>query len=145
MWASYMEQWKPGDQFVIREPTDNGVPEPRFYRANTREIPDPYSLTRYIPRQEVNLILIYTVTAVYEETTWTAIRFENKDEDFYGRRGVHIESDIQQLVELAEGPPESLWIIARHLDIPFCRHVRMVSLFPRPTDQPASMSRSRSR
>ena len=99
-----MEQWKPGDQFVIREPTDNGVPEPRFYRANAREIPDPYSLTRYIPREEVNLIIIYTVTAVCEETNWTAIRFENKEEDFFGRR------EVQHLIDMVGGSPESPWI-----------------------------------
>ena len=62
MWRDYLAQWKPGDLFAIR-PTGNGIPDPRFYR----ETPDPYDQVRRTPMQNVNLNLIYTVTAVCEE------------------------------------------------------------------------------
>ena len=63
-----IERWRPGDRFVIREPTTNGVPEPRFFEVDNMEFPDPQSFTIYIPRENVDLTIIYTVTAVYEDT-----------------------------------------------------------------------------
>ena len=141
MTTDFIEQWRPGDLFVIREPTANGVPEPRFYEGLGNEIPDPRSLHRHIPSGNVDLTIIYTVTAVYEETNWTFIRFDNKDEDFFGRREaehvINIEGEtrealwIQEMVNLVEGPSESLWIMARHLEIPYCRKVRIVPMTPR--------------
>ena len=160
MTTGFIEQWRPGDHFVIREPTANGVPEPRFYEGLGNEIPDPRSLYRYSPRENVNLTIIYTVTAVYEETNWTFIRFDNKDEDFFGRRAtehvINMEGEttealwIQEMVNLVEGPSESLWIMARHLEVPYCRKVRIISMTPRrstrPTENQAEpRQRSRSR
>ena len=141
-----IEPWRPGDRFVIREPTANGVPEPRFYDGYIDEVPDPLSPTRYIPRANVNLTIIYTVTAVYEEANQTFIRFDNKEEYFFGRRAVQhtitMEGEAcetirtQELVNSLEGPSESLWIMARFLKIPFCRKVRILSMTPRRSTRP---------
>ena len=124
--------WKPGDYFAIREPTDNGVPEPRYYRGSTNELPDPNSLHRHVPATEVNRTIVYTVNAVFEFENWTAIRFENKEEDYFGREDrqyvlpVEAPTQIRERNNLIEGPGEHLWIMARVLEIPYCRKVDMV-------------------
>ena len=107
MWRIHLAQWKPGDFFAIR-PTGDGIPNPRFYR----EIPDPDDQEVHIPIQNVNLNLIYTVTAVCEEANWTAIKFQNRN----------------AMIRVHEGPVESLWTIARNMDIPLCRHVRISNI-----------------
>ena len=146
-----IERWRPGDRFVIREPTTNGVPEPRFFEVDNMEFPDPQSFTIYIPRENVDLTIIYTVTAVYEDTNWTFLRFDNKEEDFFGRRQdqhvttmegetrVELAASIflaQELVNLVEGPSESLWITARHMEVPYCRKVRIIAVAPRRSTRP---------
>jgi hypothetical protein len=121
--------WKPGDYFAIREPTDNGVPEPRYYRGSTNELPDPNSLHRHVPAIDVNRTIVYTVNAVVEFANWTAIRFENKEEDWFGRKERQHLIDhetftrARELNNLLEEPGELLWIMARVMDIPYCRKV----------------------
>ena len=111
MWRDEAAQWKPGDLFAIR--STGNEQDLRFYK----EIPEPNDQQRYFPMRNVNRNFIYTVTAVCEESTWTAIKFQNQDTGASIRGGE---------------PAESLWTIARHMDIPIYRHVRRVPAKAKP-------------
>ena len=113
MWRDQLAQWKPGDFFAIK-PTRSY----RFYR----NIPYAGDQEGSITMPNVNINLIYTVSAVYEESTWTAIRFQNQ----------HAIANLRNPVLQGPGPVESLWTIARHIDRTLCHHVSIRTGLLRP-------------
>ena len=156
MCTHQLAQWKPGDFFAI-QPTV----VPRFFRNQ----PFTGNQEGNISPTMVNINLIYVITAVYEESTWTAIKFHNQ----------HAIENLRDPVRPENA--EHLWTIARDMDHQFCYHInirngllrphywdhlihhpyipyepvasaahlRLVETEWTPADRPADISRSRSR
>ena len=131
MRRDHLAQWKPGDFFVFR--STGNLPNPCFYR----EIPHIGGQERAIIMPNVNMNYIYTVTAVYEESTWTAIKFQNRD--------ARVNTRNPEMHQHGMGPAESIWTIARHLDQLLCRHVRIVTTRQSDYDHLLNGTRPRSR
>ena len=85
----------------------------------------------------VNMNYIYTVTAVYEESTWTAIKFQNID--------ARVTTRYPGMPQHGMGPAESFWTINRHMDQLLCRHIRVETTRQRDYDHLLNGARSRSR
>ena len=97
-----LAQWKPGDFFMIK---------PTHFRRFFRNLPYAGNQEGSVTSTTVNLNLIYVITAVYEESNWTAMKFKNQ----------------HALVLLRDpvrgGDAEPLWTIARDMDHTFCHHI----------------------
>ena len=105
-----LAQWKPGDLFVFRSMVN--LPEIRCYR----EIPTIGGPEGHINRPTVNLGYVFLATAVYEENTFTAVRFQNMD--------ARIPLADPGQPHHAIGPAESYWTVVRHNHHLLCRHIR---------------------
>ena len=97
-----LAQWKPGDLFAIK---------PTQFRRFYRNLPFAGNQEGSVTSTTVNLDLFYIVTAVYEELTWTAIKFHNQ----------HAVAVLRDPVR--PGNAEPLWTIARDMDHNFCHRI----------------------
>ena len=110
MYREHLAQWKPGDFFVFRDAVN--LPQIRCYRG----VPI-IGGEEHIHMPNVNLNHIFIVAAVYEEQTFTAVKFQNMD--------VRMPMRYPGMPQHSIGPAESYWTIVRYNDQLLCRHIRL--------------------
>jgi hypothetical protein len=115
-----LASWKPGNTFVIR--TDY---PPRFYRDL------PLAHENLAAHPNINLDKIFIVSAVYEDFSLTAVKFQNMD--------ARVSRQDAALPHHGIGPAESYWTVVRYNNQQLWRPISYTA------ETGGSSSRSRSR